>query len=66
MDINKYSAIATVGGDGSFHEVVNGMLMRKDGQRLPVTLIPNGSGNSFNSSFGMLHLVTALDFLVKG
>ena len=66
MDISKYSAIATVGGDGSFHEVVNGMLMRKDGKRLPVHLIPNGSGNDFNSSFGTKQVGNALDFLVKG
>ena len=50
----SYSAILVVGGDGSFHEVFNGMLMRKDRLRLPIGLIPNGSGNDFNSSFGVV------------
>ena len=31
LDLSKYSAIVVVGGDGSIHEVFNGMLMRKDG-----------------------------------
>ena len=31
IDLTKYSAILAVGGDGSIYEIVNGMLMRKDG-----------------------------------
>lgn len=30
LEIDKYSAIVAVGGDGTFHEVTNGMLSRKD------------------------------------
>ena len=28
IDLNKYSAVLAVGGDGSYFEVANGMLMR--------------------------------------
>ena len=45
LDIDKYSAIAAVGGDGTFHEVVNGMLFRKDRKRLPIAFIGNGSSH---------------------
>jgi len=45
LDIDEYSAIVAVGGDGTLHEVVNGMLQRLDKRRLPVAFIPNGSGN---------------------
>ena len=66
--MHSYSAILVVGGDGSFHEVFNGMLMRKDQLRLPIGLIPNGSGNDFNSSFGVVksNIDLALDFIIKG
>ena len=37
--------MVAVGGDGTMHEVVNGMLHRKDKKRLPIAFIPNGSGN---------------------
>ena len=42
--------------------------MRKDGLRLPIGLIPNGSGNDFNTSFGVIktNLDLALDFIIKG
>eukprot|EP00928_Gymnodinium_smaydae_P072755 TRINITY_DN56051_c0_g1_i1.p1 TRINITY_DN56051_c0_g1~~TRINITY_DN56051_c0_g1_i1.p1 ORF type:complete len:955 (-),score=189.30 TRINITY_DN56051_c0_g1_i1:43-2907(-) len=38
-------AAVCLGGDGTYHEFVNGLLARPDGARLPVTLIPLGSGN---------------------
>ena len=30
LDYSKFSAIVTVGGDGTIHEVVNGMMFRDD------------------------------------
>ena len=44
-DLRGYDAAVSLGGDGTFHELVNGILARKDGQRLAVSLIPLGSGN---------------------
>eukprot|EP00929_Paragymnodinium_shiwhaense_P064156 TRINITY_DN32100_c0_g1_i1.p1 TRINITY_DN32100_c0_g1~~TRINITY_DN32100_c0_g1_i1.p1 ORF type:complete len:930 (+),score=175.82 TRINITY_DN32100_c0_g1_i1:146-2935(+) len=44
-DLTRYDALVCMGGDGTFHEMVNGMLARADGRRVPVSLIPLGSGN---------------------
>ena len=55
-----------VGGDGTFHEVVNGMLKRKDKKKIPVGFLPNGSANDTNLSFGVNNLDQALDYLTKG
>jgi diacylglycerol kinase family enzyme len=60
-----YSALVVVGGDGSYHEVINGMLARQDGQRLPVAVVPNGSGNDLCTSIGVLNLEMALDYIVS-
>jgi diacylglycerol kinase (ATP) len=38
-------SIVVVGGDGSLHEVINGVLMA--GQRVPLGIIAAGSGNDF-------------------
>jgi len=45
MDLDRVSALVAVGGDGTFHEVVNGMLQRPDKRRVPIAFIGNGSGN---------------------
>eukprot|EP00668_Euglena_longa_P028951 GGOE01036287.1.p1 GENE.GGOE01036287.1~~GGOE01036287.1.p1 ORF type:complete len:328 (+),score=84.53 GGOE01036287.1:87-1070(+) len=50
-DFTRYCAIVVLGGDGSIHEVLNGMLVRPDGLRLPLALVPCGTGNALVSSF---------------
>ena len=66
IDLNKYSAILAVGGDGSIYEIVNGMLMRKDGLQLPVGIVPNGSGNTLGFQLGIESVDEALDTLIVG
>ena len=48
MNLEKYSALFSCGGDGTLSEVVNGMLAREDGVRKPIGVIPNGSGNGMS------------------
>lgn len=64
--IGNYSALIAVGGDGTYHEVVNGMLHRADKQKLPLGFIPNGSGNDTLRSFDVIDIAKALDYIVKG
>ena len=45
LDLDKYDAIVCVGGDGTIHELANGLLFRKDKKKIPLAFIPNGSGN---------------------
>lgn len=66
LDIERYSVLVAVGGDGTYHEVVNGMLYRPDKRRLPVAFIPNGSGNDTLRALGVTTLEKALDYIIKG
>ena len=66
MDIDKYSALVAVGGDGTYHEVVNGMLHRADKKKIPVAFIPNGSGNDTLRAIEVFDVDKALDYIVKG
>lgn len=45
-DLSGLDGICAIGGDGTFHYVLNAMLNREDGQVLPLGLIPSGTGNS--------------------
>lgn len=50
---DNYDIVAAVGGDGTVHEVVNG-LMRVPAEARPVMgVIPLGSGNDFASNIGL-------------
>ena len=40
-------AIGGIGGDGTMHELVNGLMSRRAEERMPLTLLPGGTGNSF-------------------
>ena len=53
MDIDKFSAIVVVGDDGSFHDVINGMLEREDGAKLPLAFIPSGEESDLCKSLGI-------------
>ena len=59
MDFNTIKAILVVGGDGTLNEVVNGMLNRNDNLKLPIGIIPGGSGNSFSADLNMFDPIQA-------
>ena len=42
LEIDNFSALIAVGGDGTFNQMVNGMLARPDKKKLPVGIIPTG------------------------
>jgi len=49
MDLSKYDVLCIIGGDGTIHEAINGLMSRNDSERnrIPIGLIPAGTGNSF-------------------
>jgi len=57
--LDGFDAICIVGGDGTFHEVINGMLRRPDNKRLPFGFIPAGTGNSLMHDLDCLDPVEA-------
>ena len=54
---NGFSAVVAAGGDGTAHEVVNGLMQAvgADGSSptLPLGLLPLGNGNDFNDMLGL-------------
>jgi len=53
LEIDNFSAMICVGGDGTFNQMVNGMLARPDKKRLPVGIIPTGQSNDMARSLGL-------------
>eukprot|EP00756_Hemistasia_phaeocysticola_P006917 Hpha_TRINITY_DN14049_c0_g1::TRINITY_DN14049_c0_g1_i1::g.43907::m.43907 len=56
LNLEGVDIIATVGGDGTIHEAMNGLMKRKDGlpKGLRVGVIPAGSGNTFAYDLGFI------------
>lgn len=66
LDLTGVDGFCAIGGDGTMHEVVNGLLSRSDQPRLPLGLIPAGTGNSFLYGFGCLDPLEAARRIVTG
>jgi YegS/Rv2252/BmrU family lipid kinase len=49
----SYELVIAVGGDGTVHEVVNGLMQVPQGKRPSLSVIPFGSGNDFANAIGI-------------
>ena len=61
---SSISAIAVFGGDGTMHDVVNG-LYQSNHLTTPILLFPAGTGNAFNHDLECLASSTAIERLKK-
>lgn len=66
LEFDGYDGFCAIGGDGTMHEVVNGMLTRNDGKKLPIGLITGGTGNSFMHDMDCLDPMIAAKRVVTG
>jgi len=46
-DFNNYEGLVAAGGDGTIFEVINGYYKNKCTRRLPLAILPVGTGNAF-------------------
>ncbi len=47
LDLNAIDGVCVVGGDGTFHEVADGLMQRGEPISTPIGIIPAGTGNAF-------------------
>lgn len=65
-DLDGIAGLCHIGGDGTFHEIINGLLARPDGEQVPLGYIPAGTGNSFMYDMGCLDPVEAAERIIAG
>jgi len=66
LDLGGCDGLCLIGGDGTIHEVVNGLLQRADGGRIPLGLIPGGTGNSVLLHLGCTTAEDAVERILVG
>ena len=64
-NLNDIERIIVLGGDGTMHEVINGMLSRNDNKNIPIGLLPTGSGNSLIHDLNQLNLKNTLNTILN-
>lgn len=52
-DFSNYDAVVGAGGDGTLFELVNGYMHNPSEKRIPIGIIPVGTGNSFSRDIGL-------------
>lgn len=53
-DFSAYDGIIAAGGDGTLYEVINGYYKNRSVQRIPVGVLPTGTGNAFAKELDLL------------
>jgi len=69
MDLTGIDVVVAVGGDGTFHECINGIAKRQieKGERVvPLALIAAGTGNSFMHELRIYKLKPAVYHIIRG
>lgn len=64
--LDVFTHIGIVGGDGTLHEVINGLMTKANFTAPPILLFPCGSGNSLNHDLACFTIKTALQRLEVG
>ncbi len=67
-DLTRYDALVAAGGDGTLFEVLNGLYQKPAAERLPLGIVPLGTGNAFARHLGLLPgaIGQALDIIATG
>lgn len=66
-DASGFDSIIGIGGDGTVHEITNGIMSRPEGDRPALAVLPTGSGNDYARTLGIsFDLPTAVRQLVSG
>jgi len=66
LSFKEYKGLCAIGGDGTMHELINGMLTREDGMKISLGLITGGTGNSFMHDMNCLDPVVAAKRILMG
>tara|TARA_B100001287_G_scaffold115745_1_gene97330 strand:- start:126 stop:1037 length:912 start_codon:yes stop_codon:yes gene_type:complete len=65
INLTNFSGIIIIGGDGTIHEAINGLIRSGKSHYLPVGVIPSGSGNAFASDLNINEIDKAIDNIIR-
>jgi len=66
IPLQDYDGVCVVGGDGTIHEAINGMMQQKRPKQTPLGVIPGGTGNSVVEHLDSVEPVEAARRIIAG
>jgi YegS/Rv2252/BmrU family lipid kinase len=66
LDLSRCEGLCLIGGDGTIHEVINGLMTRDSPTTVPLGIIPGGTGNTILQHFGCNDPIEAAKRIVAG
>jgi len=64
--LSEFDGLCVLGGDGTIHEAVLGLMESGQGQSVPLGIIPGGTGNAFVGDLGCQDPVQAANQIIDG
>ena len=65
-DLSEFDGICVIGGDGTIHEAIEGLMQSEKSKYLSLGIIPAGSGNAFAEDLGLRDPLDALENIIIG
>ena len=65
-DLSEFDGLCVVGGDGTIHEAVLGLMKSGKAKSIPLGIIPGGTGNAFIEDLGCRDPIKAASQIIDG
>jgi len=65
-DLSEFDGLCVVGGDGTIHEAVLGLMKSGKAKSIPLGIIPGGTGNAFIEDLGCRDPIQAASQIIDG
>ncbi len=66
INLEEYDGVCVVGGDGTIHETVGGLMQQNNPIATPLAVIPGGTGNSVSRHLGISGPLDAAQRVIAG
>ena len=65
-NLSEFDGLCVLGGDGTIHEAVLGLMKSGQGKSVPLGIIPGGTGNAFIEDLGCRDPIKAANHIIDG
>lgn len=66
LPLVEFDGLGVIGGDGTVHEVVQGLIARGEAMPIPLGVIPAGTGNTLHDQVGSIDPTKGIEILLNG